>query len=94
MNDDIESGKKCGGQEERPPGREMARRMGEHRHNLVLPPLGSLSHLTLAGTVQLGHLIPLNICVCVEFFTISPVLLVQCVPITTGVVAMASSLRG
>lgn len=85
MNDDVESGKKSGRQQERPPGREMARRMGEHRHNLVLPPLGSLSRLTLAGTVQLGHFIPLNICICVKFFTISPVLFVQCVPITPGV---------
>lgn len=63
--------------------------MGRHRRNLVLSPLESLPCLTLAGTVSCPHLCAPNICGYVKFFTISAVLLVLCVAITTGVVAVA-----
>lgn len=50
VSSDFESGTESGRQQEGPQGREM----GEQRHNLVLPPLGSLLRLTLAGAVQLS----------------------------------------
>lgn len=80
MKDDTESGKKSGKQQERPQGRKMEN--GEHWYYLVfLQP--SMPHR------QSSCLYFCVLCVCVRFFTILTVLLVQCFTIATGVVAIA-----
>lgn len=73
----------------------MVRRMGRHRHNLVLLPLGSLPCLTLAGTVQLFPAsVSSTLCVCVKFLTILTVLPVQCVTLLLLWWLLLCSLRG